>query len=151
MKHSIMLEKILKTPGTYYRQLVPGKSKQTKCDFQHPTISASTFSNFFATAGEKTYNYVKQRHLTNGFDGQARRERTHSRITRKSSLWSNQPVQAADVIFAISKLKNTKSTGHDQILEHIKESLTVTIPYITLIVNTSIVTRYFRNRGSTLL
>ena len=112
----------------------------------------SYFNNFFATAGEKTYNYVKQRHLTNGFDGQARHERTHLRIARKSSLWSNQPVQAADVIFAISKLKNTKSTGHDQInLQHIKKSLMVTIPYITLIVNTSIVTRYFRNRGSTLL
>ena len=35
------------------RQLVPGKSKQTKCNFQNPTRSASTFNNFFATAGEK--------------------------------------------------------------------------------------------------
>ena len=71
-------------------------------------------------------------------------ERTHPRITRKSSLWSPQPVQAADVILAISKLKNTKSTGHDQInLQHIKESLMVTIPYITLIINTSIVTKVF--------
>ena len=48
----------------------------------------------------------------------------------------------ADVILAISKLKNTKSTGHDQInLQHIKESLMVTIPYITLIINTLIVTK----------
>ena len=46
------------------RQLVPGKSKQDKCNFQNPTISAST--NFFATAGEKTYNDVKQRNQTNG-------------------------------------------------------------------------------------
>ena len=49
------------------RQLVPGKSKQNKCNFQDPTISASTFKNFFATAGEKTYNDVKQKHQTNGF------------------------------------------------------------------------------------
>ena len=49
------------------RQLVPGKSKEKKCNFQNPTISESTF-NFFATAGEKTYNDVKQRHQTNGFD-----------------------------------------------------------------------------------
>ena len=49
-----------------------------------------------------------------------------------------------DVIFAISKLKNTKSTGNDHInLQHIKESLMVTIPYTTLIVNTSIVTNVF--------
>ena len=55
-----------------------------------------------------------------------------------------QPVQAADVILAISKLKNTKSTEHDQInLQHIKESQMVTIPYITLIINTSIVTKVF--------
>ena len=82
------------------RQLVPGKSKQTKCNFQNPTRSASTFDDFFATAGEKTYNDVKQRHQTNGFDVQARHERTHPRITKKSSLWSPQPVQAADVILA---------------------------------------------------
>ena len=126
------------------RQLLPGKPKRTKCNFQNPTISASTFNNFFATAGEKTYNDVKQRHQTNGLDGQARHERTHSRITRKSTLCSPQPVQAADVILAISKHKNTKSTGHDQInLQQIKESLMVTIPYITLIINTSIVTKVF--------
>ena len=47
-------------------------------------------------------------------------------------------------MLAMSKLKNTKSTGHDQInLQHIKESLIVTIPYITLIINTSIVTKVF--------
>ena len=46
------------------RQLVPGKSKQNKCNFQNPTISASTFNNFFETAGEKTYNDVKQRNHT---------------------------------------------------------------------------------------
>ena len=54
------------------RKLVPGKSKQNKCNFQNPTISASTFNNFFfAAAGEKTYNDVKQRHQTNGVDVQA--------------------------------------------------------------------------------
>ena len=87
---------------------------------------------------------MKQWHQTNGFDMQAKHERTQPRITRKSSLWSPQPVPAADVILAISKLKNTKSTGHDQInLQHITESLMVTIPYITLIINTSIVTKVF--------
>ena len=36
-------------------------------------------------------------------------------------------------------------TGHDQInLQHIKESLMVTIPYITLIINTSIATKVFQ-------
>ena len=87
---------------------------------------------------------MKQRHQTNGFDVQARHERTHPRITKKSSLWSPQSEKAVDVILAISKLKNTKSTGHDQVnLQHVKESLMVTIPYITLIINTSIVTKLF--------
>ena len=72
------------------------------------------------------YKDVKQRHQTNGFDVQARHDRTHPRITKKSSLSSPQPVQAADVILALSKLKNTKLTGHDQInLQHVKESLMV--------------------------
>ena len=83
---------------------------------------------------------MKQRHQTNGFNVEVRHERTHPQITKKSSLWSPQPVQAADIILAISKLKNTKATGHDQInLQHVKESLMVTIPYITLIINTSII------------
>ena len=51
-------------------------------------------------------------------------KRTHSRMSRQTSLWSTQPVQAADVILAISKLKNTKSAGNDQInLQHIKKVL----------------------------
>ena len=50
----------------------------------------------------------------------------------------------ADIILAISKLKNTKSPGRDQInLQDVKESLMVTIRYITLIINTSIVTKAF--------
>ena len=103
-------------------------------------------TTFFATAREKMYNDVKQKHQTNLFEMQTKHERTHPRITRKSSLWSPQPVQAADVILAISKLKNTKSTGHYQInLQYVKESLMVTIPYITLIINTSIVTKVFPN------
>ena len=68
------------------KQLVPGKSKQNKWNFQNPGIRASTFNNFFATAGEKTYNDVRQRDQTNGFDVQDRHEKTHPRITRKSSL-----------------------------------------------------------------
>ena len=96
--------KISKDTRNLLRQLVPGKSKQNKCNFQNPTISASTFNNFFATAGEKTYNDVKQRHQTNGFDMQAKHERTHPWITRKSSLWSPQPIQAADEIIVILKL-----------------------------------------------
>ena len=47
--------------------------------------------------------------------------RTNPRITKKNSLWSTQPVRAAHVTLTISKLKNTKLTGHDQInLQHIK-------------------------------
>ena len=87
---------------------------------------------------------MKQRHQTNGFDVQARHARTHPRIAKKSSLWSLQIVQAADINLAISKLNNTKSTGDDKInLQHVKESLMVTIPYITLIIKTAIVTKVF--------
>ena len=40
------------------RQLVPGKSKQTKCNLENPTRSASTFNNFFCNSrGE----YVQRR------------------------------------------------------------------------------------------
>ena len=35
---------------TWIRHLVPKKSKQNKCNFQNPTISASTFNNFFCNS-----------------------------------------------------------------------------------------------------
>ena len=39
-----------KDTWTLLRQLVPGKSKQTKCNIQNPIISASTFNNFFCNS-----------------------------------------------------------------------------------------------------
>ena len=66
MMHSIMLKKNPKGTWNLLRQLVPGKSKQNKFNFQNPTISASTFNNFFATAGEKTYCRIKLTKV-NGF------------------------------------------------------------------------------------
>ena len=112
--------------------------------FPEPHHKCQHLQQLFYKSRGQIYKDVKQRHQTNGLDMQAKHERTHPRMTRKSSLWSPQPVQAADVILAISKLKNTKSTGHDQInLQHIKESLMGKIPYIALIINTSIVTKEF--------
>ena len=68
------------------RQLVPGESKQNKCNFQNPTMSASTFNNFFATAEEKTHNDVKQRHQTNLLDVQGIGMREHIYGLRESPL-----------------------------------------------------------------
>ena len=45
------------------RQLVPGKSKQNKYNFQNPTISASIFNNFLNSRGENA-----QRHETEASD-----------------------------------------------------------------------------------
>ena len=70
--------------------------------------------------------------------------REHIHGSRESPRCGVPNLQAADVILAISKLKNIKLTGHDQInLQHVKESLMVTIPYISLIINTSMVTKAF--------
>ena len=55
-------------------------------------------------------------------------ERTYSRITKKTPVWRPEQVQASDLPLAISKLKNTKSKGRDQInLQHINEGCMVTI------------------------
>ena len=55
-----------------------------------------------------------------------------------------KPGQAADVTLDISKLSNTKSNWHHQInQQHSKENFMVAIPYITLIINTSIITKVF--------
>ena len=132
-------------------QLVLEKSKQNKCNFLNPTISATTFNNFFAAAGEKMYNDMKQRQHTMELIWRPAWENT-STDYKEVLIVESKPIQAADVILAISKFKNTKSTGHEQInLQRIKESLMVTIPYITLIINTSIVTNVFPKPWGTLL
>ena len=60
-----MLDQILKKRGTYWiKLLVPGKSKQYKCNFQNPTLSVRTFNTYLSTARGKTYNEVKQSQQT---------------------------------------------------------------------------------------
>ena len=94
------------------RKLVPGKSKQNKCNFQNLTVSASTFNDFFATGGEKTYNEMKHRHQTNGFDVQARHETpvwSPMGPTPMGTPHCGVPIRSSGiVILAISKLKNNQ-------------------------------------------
>ena len=106
--------------------------------FPEPHHKCKNLSHFFCNDKRENIQYeVKQRQQTSGLDMQHVHERTNPQITKKTSLWSPLPVQAAEVTLAISKLKNTKSTGRGLInLQHIKESYMVTVPYITLIINT---------------
>ena len=94
-----------------------------KCNLQHPTLSARTVNNCFATTGGKTYNEVKQRQQISGLDVKPMHERTNPRITKKTSLWSSETVQAADVTLALSKLKNTNQQGTIQLICNISKKV----------------------------
>lgn len=60
------------------------------------------------------------------------------------NLFRAEPVDVNTVILTIKHLKNTNSSGSDGIaLLHIHDSLPVIINYITIIINTSIVTGKF--------
>ena len=70
---------------------------QNKCNFQNPpeVQEPSTIffqHNFFARAGWKTHNEVKQRQQINGLGVQPMHEKTNPRITKNISLWSPQPI-----------------------------------------------------------
>ena len=133
MKHSRTLDQIQKTQEPFKA------TRSLKIEVKTNAISRFCNKFFFATAGEETHNYVKQRHQTEGFDVQARH---HGRIHRTDY----EKVVVVESPTSTSGRCNisyiAKSTWHDQInLQHLEESLIVAFPYIALIINTSIVTK----------
>ena len=132
------------------KQVVPGKLKSTQHNnnFENPQDISEKFNQFFAEVGENTYNEVKtSEHQFNNESfsiGNTGSSISDPRQINNINPFKPEPVTELEVLRAISKLKNTKAIGHDQIaLHYIKHSLFITIPYITLIINTSIVTKTF--------
>lgn len=130
------------------KQIVPGKAKSNSCNFENPNEIAEKFNHFFAKVGEKTYKEVTISNPTETSTIENKssyiKSNSHTYSNKTRNTWKPEPVTETQIIKAISKMKNTKAMGHDQIaLQYIKHSLPVTIQYITLIINTSIVTKIF--------
>jgi len=124
-KDSAKTWKILKT-------LVPNKNNHK--DNLNTKISANEFNEFFAKIGHSTYEQT---------NASISKQNTVS-IRPSANSFRPQPVQIETVILTIKHLRETKSVGVDGIaLRFLRDSLPAVAYYLTVIINTSLVTGEF--------
>ena len=124
------------------KQIVPNKKQSTKgVNTENPRETADNFNSFFATVGREVYleTSVAQRRSTN--------RNLHERSVSKDTFFRPQPVSVERVIKTITSLKNKNAYGEDGISgKFLIDSLSVTAYYLTIIINTSIVTGIFPDK-----
>ena len=124
------------------RDIVPCKSTATRnVNVIDPLESAETLNNFFANVGKNVFEEVRRLNTANrvisgssSCSAQVKNNKFHRRFRPN-------PVSVETIINIITKLKNKNSCGVDGINSRfLKDSLPVLAFYITIIVNTSIIT-----------
>ena len=115
-------------------ELIPNKDKNSS----NVSLDNKTelFNDFFANVGRRAFEESQQGTLP------TTRER-ENHFTNQIAF-RPQPVDSNTIILTIKHLKETKATGSDGIsLKFLKDALPAILPYITCMVNTSIVTGSF--------
>jgi len=135
------------------KDIVPNKGAKSDLRYDNPEIIANEFNTYLVNVGSNLFHEVKDKNAnpqsstsdgeTNGINvnshDQPQKCKENSIHTYKT--WRPEPVHPYDICRAISLLNNTNATGDDGIaLRYIKDSLLVTSSYITIMINTSIVT-----------
>lgn len=143
-----------KTKTEYYRQqfnnnrgnisgtwkiindIVPNKKNCINNNhFQNVPEKAEEFNNYFASVGKQAYENSRCNVDANNTNPPA------TQNIHPNNLFRPQPVDTKDIILTIKQLKNTSSAGIDGITpKFLKDSLNAIIPYLTCMINTSIVT-----------
>ncbi len=105
------------------------------------TDKVNDFNKFFANVGKQTFE--KSQHNLPNYSNTPQLN-TDPTCTPAGTMFRPQPTDSNTIILVIKQLRNTSSCGSDGIpLRFLKESLPVIIPYLTCILNTSIVTGCF--------
>ncbi len=100
------------------------------------------FNKFFANVGKQTFE--KTQHNSPNHNNTPQPDTDPAYTPAGSNLFRPQPTDSNTLVLVIKQLRNTSSCGSDGIpLRFLKESLPVSIPYLTCILNTSIVTGSF--------
>lgn len=122
------------------RQLVPGTKRNSSLTNNDDTNSkAEDFNNFFTNVGKNMFE-KSQLQMSNSGDIPL----PNPDIPELTVMFRPQPTDANTVILEVKHMKNSSSCGSDGIpLRYIRDSLPVIIPYVTCILNTSIVTGTF--------
>lgn len=119
------------------REMMPGLKKNEQHSFDNLSKKANDFNEYFASVGENAFQKSQEGLDTRPTIPPAAVNSHHSNI----SYFKPQPVEVDTVILAFKNLKETNSFGSDGItLKYLRDSLPVLIFYITIIINTSIVT-----------
>ena len=123
--------------------LLPGlKSKGKDVPMEDPLKMAEDFNQYFASVGETAFSKSQK-----GIDRDMMRELDNNVIIEQQPNTSNfrpQPVDVKTVILTFKEFRKTNSFGSDAIpYKYLKDALPVLYFYITVIINTSIVTGLF--------
>lgn len=131
------------TSGTWniIKEIIPSqKNKHNAYNFENLSEKAKEFNNFFATVGESTFKR-SQKELFNEGKSIAQPPQLNINIV---SAFRPQPVDTNTIILTVKDLNATSSVGSDGIkLRFLTDALGVIVPFLTCIVNTSLVTGVF--------
>ena len=123
-------------------EIVPRKSRST-LKYDNVETKVNEFNNFFANVGKKTFDETQEKiRMSNEVPVNLDTPTDESDLN--SPLFRPQPTSVEKIMLVINRLKNSNAFGSDEIpTRFIKDSVFVTAYYITVIVNTSIVTGFF--------
>ncbi len=131
------------------RNIIPSnKQSKTNMAIGDMKNKVEDFNKYFANVGLNTFKST-QESLASDSTNPLTKASSPSPASLTStpdnlSPFRPQPIDPATVVLTIKQLQNTNSFGSDGIpLKFIKDSPTVTIFYLTIIINTSIVTDIF--------
>ncbi len=122
------------------REVVPSTKKTTNGN-NIESSKIEEFNHFFANVGREAFENSQKSITPESEENPTQFYHEHA---SNQNTFRPQPVDANTVILTIKQLKESNSCGNDHIsLRFIKDALPVIIPYITCIINTSIVTGTF--------
>ena len=122
--------------------IIPNKKCKNNIICEDPLQTAEKLNNFFASVGKNVFDNI-QTELSSANSNHVNRLQI-SRLVESNCLFRPQPVTVEKVIKTVLSLKTKKSYGHDGISsKFLKDSLPVLAYYLTVIINTSIVTGVF--------
>jgi retron-type reverse transcriptase len=124
--------------------IVPHKKPKKAISYENSGETAETFNDFFANVGKRTHDEVMGERNEGPSCIKEIGERKESTSKPSTETWSPKPASREEIISAIYSLKNTNSYGCDGIqLKYLKDGLGIILPYLQLLINTSIATNTF--------
>ena len=122
-------------------EIIPNqKNKNNTHNFTNIKEKVEEFNNFFSSVGESAFRR-SQEELRKEVDMV---NRPHINNYNVNSFFRPNPVDVNTVILIVKDLNATNSIGSDGIaLRFLRDALCVIVPYLTCIVNTSLVTGVF--------